>query len=933
MFEFKYVELMNWAYWPTIRVPMDQATVMISGPNGSGKTTFLDALRTLLRVPRLSSNRRFTNYLIGDVEIAAVKGVVTNLPQNGDGRRPFEFRGFTDDTVTLAVIMQRRAGRWERRFGMLNGDNPLSAFRELSRSELLAPETYSGELHRAGFSDALLRVLALEQGQTDKLCEKSPRELLNLLLDVHGDKSIIERYQHARENYQAASLEVSHLGARLAEEQSKLLAAERAAEAYHKYRKLEEEQAEFENVLLPQSEYRATREMIAEAELMISDINMRLHPLDREIVEVQARLENVDVELAQRKDQVVQAREAKEQLDQEERALDLKLNSLLEERRKLDKLLAVIEDASVEPLEPLRKALEQTRRRRIQLELRAEEKQQQRQSLENDQTALNQPRQKIYPPQVQAFRHLLRDEKIDFSMLCDCTEITVPDWQLAIESILGRDRFCVMVDEKDLLRVRKLGEKHRYRAYVVSRHGGRRAASCKAKTAQSALGVVEFSEDGIPAWVVDTLNRTMLVETVKDGMSLPEGTVSITRNGYRQDRRGGISVAVDRFFCGDLGQSTQLAENQAELSKICAEIARLRREADAAHDEMVALQRRIEIQEGLSRASQAEARRAQLDEEITRINGQHHQALELKRQGERRLLDRLDELNHFEHECDEQRRWLLEQRGNQNEILTDLQEYQEKIATGKQRMRELESKLDPALLTDKALQDIAPVDELTPRYYAVQRLLEEYEEPPDQSVVAIYQHHYAQFEQQQQTYRDHESGLRNWDNEFQQARQKYIVVVEHTIREYRRNVLSLAAIAGVHAEVIMPSLHEAEDSLETAELIVRFGYDGKRAQDIRNAGHSGGQRVVSSLILLMALATSGGTRHGGFFIIDEPFAHLSIERIDDVSRFLEKTQCQFILTSPTSHNVNVFSAARLQMNFRIKARDADFAPAPTIIRR
>ena len=158
------------------------------------------------------------------------------------------------------------------------------------------------------------------------------------------------------------------------------------------------------------------------------------------------------------------------------------------------------------------------------------------------------------------------------------------------------------------------------------------------------------------------------------------------------------------------------------------------------------------------------------------------------------------------------------------------------------------------------------------------------------------------------------------------------MVVDHTIREYRKNVLSLAEIAGVSTEVVVPNLEDDKAGLENAELLVRFGFDGKRAAEIGGVGHSGGQRVVSSLILLMSLATSGGQR-GGFFIIDEPFAHLSIERIDDVSRFLNQTECQFILTSPTTHNVNVFSAARLQLNFRIKRQDEDFAPIPTVIRR
>ena len=121
MFEFQYVELMNWAYWPTMRLPLDQRTIMITGPNGSGKTTFLDALRTLLRAPRMSAGRRFSDYLIGRVDTAVIKSVVTNDLNQRD-IRPFDFKGFTDDKVTLAVVMKKRGGRWEKRFTIQAGD-------------------------------------------------------------------------------------------------------------------------------------------------------------------------------------------------------------------------------------------------------------------------------------------------------------------------------------------------------------------------------------------------------------------------------------------------------------------------------------------------------------------------------------------------------------------------------------------------------------------------------------------------------------------------------------------------------------------------------------------------------------------------------------------------------------------------------------------
>lgn len=931
MFEFRYVELMNWAYWPTIKVPLDQRTIMISGPNGSGKTTFLDALRTLLRVPRLSSNRRFTNYVVGDVGTAVVKAVVTN-EAGEEEQAPFAFKGFKSNRVTLAVILRNRGGRWERRFAILDGEVELSGLQELHRSDLLSPESYSYELHQAGFSNALLKVLALEQGQTDTLCEKSPRELLDLLLDVHGDKEIIERYQRARENYQAASMEVSHLGARLAEERARLVTAERLAEAYRRYEKLVREKAELQGVLIPQAEYRDARRRRDEAELAIKDLNMRLHPLDREILDVQTRLANEDTELLERKSAVVRAQDAKVSVEKDERELDIRLNGMVAERKQLTALLESVDATPEEPVGPLRQGLVDVRRGIARREVRAEQLAEEVNRLEEDLRAVSGARARtIYPGYVQQFRDVLEQHGIDYRMLCDIVDIRDAGWQLAVESILGRDRFTVLVDPADQQRARQLGERCRYRAYITDRSAGKAAADCRPRSQAVALSMVEFLDDGVPEWVVEALNRTELVESVRDGMHA--AGVSVTRQGYRQDRRGGIAIAVDHFYCGSLGQTAQKGELETEVKRLRGELTRCRQELATERRREEELQFRLSAQENRAKAETARSRKAELDGAISKVNEEHHQALEMKRQAELRVLDRLDELNRFERENDERRRWLAEKRSTQSDALSEIQEMQDVLARCGRQIGETEVKLGPEKLSDKALRQVPELDELTPRLYALENLLEEYAEEPDAAVVEVFEHHRQQFQNQERIYADHEAGLRNWTEEFRLARRKFTVVVDHTIREYRRNVLALAKVAGVDAEVALPQLSEEEDALETAELLVRFGYDGKRAQDIRGAGHSGGQRVVSSLILLMALATSGGRRQGGFFIIDEPFAHLSIERIDDVSRFLDKTQCQFILTSPTTHNVNVFSAARLQLNFRIKATDAAFAAVPTVIRR
>ena len=932
MFSFKYVELMNWAYWPTIKLPLDARTIMITGPNGSGKTTFLDSLRTLLRVPRLSASRRVGDYLVGNVDTAVVKAVATNDPDD-QGRRPFESKGLHDEEVTLAVILKRKSGRWERRFTILGGDRSLSQLRELSKSDLITPASYSHALREAGFSNALLKVLALEQGQTDKLCEKSPRELMDLLLDVHGDKLIIDRYKEARQNYHIANMEITQLGARLSEEQAKVVIAQRRAEAYQRFHKLTAELKEFEEELLPQAEYVAAQRTIEDAQLTLEDFKRQLGPLDREILDIQAALDNADIELDARKRAVVKAREEKESLAKEERDLDIALNGLVMERKRLEEILSAAEEIGIERIEPLRQRQDEQRRTMAKLEIERDQVQARLVGAERDLKSLSgRSKQKIYPFYVAEFASVLKAKGIKHDLLCDIVEITDSSWQLAVESIIGRDRFSVIVSRSDQAAARKLAQKHRYRSYIVNREDQKPIPS-GAAPANSALAVVSLTAEGVPTWVVDNLRHTTLVEDVEDGLKLGRQATSVTRAGYRQDRRGGISIATDKFYCGTMGRDAQAENAAGEAKSLRSQVQSIDSKLIKLRDKEAALTKRIRVQEGLRDAKGAKKRRKGLDSEISEANKKHKAALTVARTAERKLISTLEELNNFERDCDEKRRWLAEKRGNQSEFLTEMEDCQQGMAKAKKQLVLIQEKLAPVLLTEVALAGVPDLDEMTPRYYAVQTLLEEYTEPPDESSVHIYEHHKSQFDRQKELYQEHEVGLRNWESEYRLAREKYIVVVEHTIREYRKNVMALADRAGVSAEVVVPNLREEADQLEDAELMVRFGFDGKRAVDASGATHSGGQRVVASLVLLMSLATAGGRGRGGFFIIDEPFAHLSIERIDDVSHFLEKTECQFILTSPTTHNVNVFTAAQLQLNFRIKRRDATYAEIPTIISR
>ena len=80
------------------------------------------------------------------------------------------------------------------------------------------------------------------------------------------------------------------------------------------------------------------------------------------------------------------------------------------------------------------------------------------------------------------------------------------------------------------------------------------------------------------------------------------------------------------------------------------------------------------------------------------------------------------------------------------------------------------------------------------------------------------------------------------------------------------------------------------------------------------------------LVLLMAMAKTGGS---GFFMLDEPFAHLSLDRIDQVG-LLRSTRAQFILTAPTTLDHAQLDPASQLIVLR-KKRPADpAAPLPVV---
>ena len=149
---------------------------------------------------------------------------------------------------------------------------------------------------------------------------------------------------------------------------------------------------------------------------------------------------------------------------------------------------------------------------------------------------------------------------------------------------------------------------------------------------------------------------------------------------------------------------------------------------------------------------------------------------------------------------------------------------------------------------------------------------------------------------------------------------------------YVKNLKVLGELAGIKVEHEPVLLDNNDLSLAQAGLAVRFNFDDKGFMGMNDGDASGGQQVMKSLILLVALMMEE-SRPGGFVFIDEPFAHLDIVNIERVAKFLKATRAQYLLTTPVTHNVSVYDPSMLTLVTFKKKPDDPWAPGVKVLVR
>ncbi|MET0505657.1 MAG: AAA family ATPase [Luteibacter sp.] len=925
MFDFRSLEVVHWDYWQRFSLPLDTNIVTVVGPNGSGKTTLLDALRTLLTID-CAGNRDYKSYLRHNGKpFAWLRARVGNIP-GPSGERPFF--PLMDREVTLACRIQKKGGEWTRQYAVVGGDVSVEEIE--ARNDFLGLREYRVRLEGAGLSQAIRRVLTLEQGATDKLCQLPPKALLDLVFDVFGDKAVLDDYQRARNEQVEADREQHGLEHQLSLIGVSLQEAEGRARSFQEWNALKSERVELVSSILPRTELAELGGGIRGARPQLTGVKRRVGELEQRDADLGRQLGEFDATGEALRGEQHEADLARQQTQKslDEARAELAHNDLLiKQETRLREMVAAQGVADHERLADVARDARalastlQTEEGRLRQELA---------TLTSQLSAWRSGRR--YTPEFEAsFRRALDDAGIRHSMLSEIVEIVEPRWQPAVEAVLAGYRHVVLLDDpRDRERAWKLGEQHRFKHFVVADR-----APAERATRASLLEVVEFSA-AAPDWLLRNLDRIRRVEDVAEGAKFGKDQDWITPQGYFRERRGGRHLGVDDMYFGSGARERQLRDGEAKLRDI---EARLR---DIAGERKEAMARASDA-EGILRGASASSQLADRADEFAEA---HAQQASLREDVQRTADSHVAAESHYEAVREKRLKTsnardnaAREQLSVQKQLAEAVRQYHQLRGEQIDRLKAFRARRAHVPLGQRGRVAVAALRE---RYESpaavrreidrIERRLEEGHWEEDPSVVALREKLLADHEGLKHDLEKRRLHLERASRITHEARGAYIQVLRNTVRRYARNLKVLAELAGIGVDVDLPELSNDDLALASAALHVRFEFDKKGWIGMDDGEASGGQQVMKSLLLLVALMRDED-RPGGFVFIDEPFAHLDIFNIDKVGAFLKSTRAQYILTTPATHNVNVFQPSELTLVTSKRRPGATWAQPLAVLRR
>jgi chromosome segregation ATPase len=899
--QIEQVQVVHWGSLRPDPIELDPGGINVAtGANGSGKTCLLDAAKLILGVDQLKQK---PNEYIFDgrgnparrSDRAYVKAIFRNPERPGRAGRIFADAGrgceLTDQVTAICEIMADR-----RRYTILAGaitwgtggrrlEDDLRGLEKLGHAHWLGPRQWSDLLARAGVSRALLGVISVKQGETDRAIDGSPEDLLRRMLELTGKQQTLDEFRQARTKLARAREEYHIANERFLSEHRELERLKAQAARHEEFLRTEARRKAIEDLELPTARRRAREreldDLRREREQRQGQLQQSIEEIESlalELPALEGRLDELELAAKRLIKETDEARLELEHRSGEERAAVIAVEQA-EAELGAARLI-------VDPLDMVGLArLEHASAEAGQLLLNTESEKERLAADIFELEAGRPPR----PDGLDSFRALLSGRGIETLLLADGLELD-EGHAVAGEAVLDRGVWTLVIPGDRYEEAVRLARERGYRLPLARAGDGKPAgifaSSSGAPAALAYLAEIDMplTEDGDPGVATDGLVRGHNWATFRAARQAALG---------EHARKDALKIARAR---------TEGLER--ELPHLRQNAKRARQEASAVVAGLAAKERIVTLARSLERA------RGELEVQRKRASDASHE-----------LAESGPELGKVREEVKAKRVARSGAEARRSDLAPRVLSLRAEVEA---RERDLENQ--PLTASQAGLGELPTIDALQHELAQVVMVrLEEFKDEERSSLAPIQRDDQAAAVAEAEEYlAGRDDVVRQAEVELERARKSYDEHIRQTMQALNRSFREVCEQAGMEGEVrLVPSAAvEGEWALD-----VRVAHNpDEPKKPYQSREHSGGQRAKISILLLLAAMSIEGA--ADLLIMDEHIAHLDSQNIDYVAEVMSalKGKVQFLLATPTNAEAGRLTWCDHQLAFLPRQKGDPYSP-------
>lgn len=915
----------NTAYWGYIRTAAeayecDKKVNALIGQSGSGKTTLMDALRIVLGDARFENNRTMDHYINPNSNWAVAMASFANGVEED---YPFKPSGYNESSVTVCVRLDKSSAKPSREYYVIEGEfadisdlgiNPLHY-----KALRVEYNDYVKILENAGISEVFKRLMMMRPEEVQNIVDLQPYELFDKVFQLKGQKQI----QIVHDD---TELKVKML---IEKERQTL---EDLIEAEQKLSEYEEKKVKYEDLINNKEKHKKLDLLLRKRkyydnEKDIEDIIKEKENCEKKLLDLIEDQEDSIGELYElNKEKETIANKAKDLSNNEENQNQI----VMEKRESLARLkykcelkneeiveLQSIQDEPVnklkEELKENEQLLNQVKFKNLELGNRKSDIQSKLYEINNDCSPL--------PKYVKEYRNGLNRNNINGLMIGDCISVReeFSDWVYAIEGLLGKEKFRIIVSEENYLNAKRIQEEYEYRARVslpkkLSKKG--KNADINFSSVLEVLDVENFDEI---SGYLEKYKDIFLVDTVEEGDKLQKlGYKTLTKRGLLQDDDGALFLRSDYLVCGKIAREKYKNKLVYELSILNSEIndasekqIKLEKVNENLHLRLINQEKRLSLPELIDQYNDLEGKINKLVEDVVEETKKYEIIKELQNKAVISHRDLSVKYENLSGKLDELKRSIggavssilgykgeLTKLNNAKDTLMSdllavgLDENDIEFIKYEAESEELFTKntvfeYTQYNLNTKTSELCTIITRLEVECIGITEGMIAMVEPQKRRVEVLKEESYKATEDREE-----------WERRLEEAKIALKHHVRETMNEYIEEFKDMAELLDAKGE---GKFEQDGEDYHNWKLIIKIGFDGKETEPYYDPGLSKGQRAaVSIMLLLAAMNNKHEDSRNSIMFLDEPTSRVDDYRASEIGKVLQKTNIQFFITHQVS---------------------------------